>query len=316
MKLPSITIVGAGISGMSTAWLLLQKGYPVTLVADAFSPYITSNKAAAFWFPYNIRNDERGIGWCRESYRYYQQLANEQAITGISMQILIKVIRQGEIEQEPVWVSFLPPGSMQLTDAASLPSGIAKQYEVKVPLVETQVFLPWLQNQLLQLGASIVKEKITDLYQEASSCDILINCSGLGAIQLCNDDELLPVRGQVALLAPLSQPQPIYLDNEKPMYIVPRQDAILVGGTYEVGIASEITEPATIERLINNAIGAWPNLAKQAVIGNWAGIRPYRPTVRLEQEGNIIHNYGHGGSGFTLAFGCAQEVVQMVVSLS
>ena len=48
------------------------------------------------------------------------------------------------------------------------------------------------------------------------------------------------------------------------------------------------------------------------MIGNWAGLRPFRQQVRLEKEGNIIHNYGHGGSGYTLSFGCADEVKRMV----
>jgi D-amino-acid oxidase len=48
------------------------------------------------------------------------------------------------------------------------------------------------------------------------------------------------------------------------------------------------------------------------VIGSWAGLRPFRNLVRLEKEGNIIHNYGHGGSGFTLSFGCAKQILQIL----
>jgi D-amino-acid oxidase len=312
MKLPSITIIGAGISGMSTALLLLKKGYPVRLMAAAFSPNITSNKAAAFWFPYHIRNDERGIRWCRESYAYYQQFADDAGTTGISMQKLVKVLRKGQTDQEPIWESFVPQGSMHITATHLLPPGITKQYEITVPLIETQLFLPWLQQQLLALGATIVTQKVNNLLEVASYCDIVVNCSGLGAQQLCNDTTLLPVRGQIALLEKLRQPHPIYLDNEMPLYVVPRQDAVIVGGTYEEGINSQTTEAATLQRLISNAVATLPLLAGQAVTGSWAGVRPYRPVVRVEQEGNIIHNYGHGGSGFTLAFGCAQEVVQLV----
>jgi D-amino-acid oxidase len=41
-------------------------------------------------------------------------------------------------------------------------------------------------------------------------------------------------------------------------------------------------------------------------------LRPYRPEVRLERDGRVIHNYGHGGSGFTLCRGCAEDVVALV----
>jgi len=43
------------------------------------------------------------------------------------------------------------------------------------------------------------------------------------------------------------------------------------------------------------------------------GLRPYRSTVRLEcvdleNAKRLVHNYGHGGSGYTLAWGCAEDV--------
>ena len=65
-----IVIIGAGISGLSTALLLTEKGNRVTIISKAFSPNITSNRAAAFWFPYHIRKDKRGIGWCNTSYNF------------------------------------------------------------------------------------------------------------------------------------------------------------------------------------------------------------------------------------------------------
>jgi D-amino-acid oxidase len=73
----NIAIAGAGISGMSTAFVLSARGYRVTIYAKDFSPNITSNKAAAFWFPYHVRNDKRGIEWCNASYRSYLQFAQQ-----------------------------------------------------------------------------------------------------------------------------------------------------------------------------------------------------------------------------------------------
>jgi D-amino-acid oxidase len=309
-----IAIVGAGISGLSCAYLLSEKNYDLTIFAKAFSPHITSNRAAAFWFPYHIRNDKRGIAWCKASYEFFKNLSGDVA-TGISMRQLIKVVRENVVEEKPVWIEFMPEGSYRIMPKKDLAKGIAKAYDVMVPLIETQIFLPYLREYLKEKKVKFEEVEITNLSALSSSYDRIINCTGLGARDLCNDESLVPVRGQVALIE-TKKDFPIYLDNETPLYIVPRKDAMIIGGTYEQNMFEEATESQTIERLLNNAYEVFPELKRQKVLGSWSGLRPYRPAVRVERENNIIHNYGHGGSGFTLAFGCAAEVVRLVEQLN
>jgi D-amino-acid oxidase len=310
-----IAIVGAGISGLSCAYLLSEKEYDITVFAKAFSPGITSNRAAAFWFPYHIRNDKRGIDWCRKSYAFYKEHSSDAA-TGISMKQLIKVLREGMVEEEPVWIEFMPEGACRIMSKEELEPGISRGYDVLVPLIETQIFLPHLQN-ILEKRNVVFEKKIISDFNGLSSFDIIINCSALGSRDLCNDKSIIPVRGQVALIETKTE-MPIYLDNETPLYIVPRKDAMIVGGTYEENVFEETTETETIERILNNAYKVFPELKQQKVIGSWAGLRPYRDEVRVERETgtNIIHNYGHGGSGFTLAFGCADEVMNLVEQIN
>src|ERR1044072_2421576 len=306
-----IAVIGAGISGMSSAYLLKNKGHDVTIYAKAFSPNITSNRAAAFWFPYQIRNDKRGIEWSKKSYAFYEKLS-ANASTGISMKQLIKVLREGVVEEEPVWIEFMPEGICKPIPQHELAPGVLRAYDVLVPLIETQIFLPYLQNVLLERNV-VFEEKTINSLNELSSFDIIINSSALGARSLCNDATVIPIRGQVALLETDSS-LPISLDNETPLYVVPRKDAMIVGGTYEVDICEEITEAETIEHILSHAYAVFPEFRHKKVIGSWSGLRPYRPEVRVEHEAgtNIIHNYGHGGSGFTLAFGCAAEVLNLV----
>jgi D-amino-acid oxidase len=310
-----IAIVGAGISGLSCAYFLSEKKFDITILAKAFSPDITSNRAAAFWFPYHVRNDKRGINWCKKSYDFYEKISADVS-TGISMKQLIKVLRENVEEEEPVWIEFMPKGVCNIIPKEKLQPGIARAYDVKVPLIETQIFLPYLQNLLQQKNVVFKKQTINNL-NELSSFDTIINCSALGARELCNDKTVIPVRGQVALLETKTE-RPIYLDNETPLYIVPRKDAMIVGGTYEENIFKEETEPRTIEKILHIAYNTFPELKQQKVIGSWAGLRPYRTEVRLEHEAgtNIIHNYGHGGSGFTLSFGCAEDVLHLVDTIN
>src|SRR4051794_35472265 len=179
----NIAIIGAGISGMSTAFLLTKKNYNITIYAKAFSPNTTSNRAAAFWFPYHIRNDRRGIRWCQTSYEHYQKLA-EQKDTGISMQQLVKVLRKGVEEEEQIWIDFMPEGACRIMDKNELSENIAKGYEVKVPLIETQIFLPFLQERLSEKDVKFVEKEIKDFSELTGESDIVINCSALGSRKL------------------------------------------------------------------------------------------------------------------------------------
>lgn len=302
-----ISIVGAGVSGLTTAYVLKEKGHDIKIIAKHFSPDTTSDKAAAFWFPYHIRNDERGINWCRLSYNKYITLS-KNTLTGVSLQKLIKGIMDPG-KEDSSWINFIPEGSYKIIDSQFAKS-YGTQYEVEVPLIETQIFLPWLMMELKKMNVEIQQDEVTSLY-EIKDAEVIINCSALGSQQLCNDEELIPIRGQVALIEPGNFPF-IFLDNEMPLYVVPRQDAIIVGGTFEEGIFDTNCEPATLDKILNNAYYLFPELKEKKVTGNWAGLRPYRPTVRVEREQNIIHNYGHGGSGFTLAWGCAEAVAELI----
>lgn len=114
-----IIIAGAGISALSVAYLLVQEDdYDIKIIAKDFSPNITSNKAAAFWFPYHVRNDKRGIEWVHHSYKIYHQLA-KNAETGISIKTLQKFLRKGMAEDEPEWLEFMPESSTRKWFATS-----------------------------------------------------------------------------------------------------------------------------------------------------------------------------------------------------
>lgn len=71
-------------------------------------------------------------------------------------------------------------------------------------------------------------------------------------------------------------------------------------------------DPRTAERILADATAAMPEIANVEVRDHKVGLRPARPTVRLEREGRIVHCYGHGGAGVTLSWGCATEVVALV----
>jgi D-amino-acid oxidase len=98
-------------------------------------------------------------------------------------------------------------------------------------------------------------------------------------------------------------------------YVHPRTDDCILGGTLEEGEWDTADDEAAGAAILRRCRDLVPALDGVTVLEQIVGLRPGRPTVRLEEEdratGRIIHNYGHGGSGITLSWGCAREVADL-----
>jgi D-amino-acid oxidase len=107
------------------------------------------------------------------------------------------------------------------------------------------------------------------------------------------------------------------LDEDHPdgmVYVVPRGTDVVCGGTAVEGDESTRPDPAEAERILRRCRSLVPELANAQVLGHAVGVRPARPAVRLERVGDVVHCYGHGGAGVTLAWGCAVEVAALLGS--
>ena len=126
-----------------------------------------------------------------------------------------------------------------------------------------------------------------------------------------------PIRGQIVRVRNPGLTRFI-LDEENPegvTYIVPRLDDCILGGTAEEGEWNLQPDPETATGILRRCIQLEPRLANAKVLEHKVGLRPGRPEVRLEREDAPvprIHNYGHGGSGITLSWGCAEETLRLV----
>lgn len=301
-----ITVLGGGVIGLTTALKLQAEGHRVTLRTWKVHPDITSERAAAFWSPYRIGEDERTFSWIAETYRELEKISRIPG-SGVSMIPLRKYLRDGEDTTDRWWLRAVPDEKYSpLTD---LPAGFAAGWTVAVPLMETPVYLPYLMKRLSSAGVPIHTGQQLRSLDEVEGT--LVNCTGLGSRGLCNDPGVIPIRGQIALLSPQTVGA-IVVDADMPTYIVPRADGCVVGGTYERGQEQETTDPATIAAILERAPGLAPGLDTTRVLRTYAGLRPYRSSVRLERDGRVIHHYGHGGAGFTLSWGAAAEVARLV----
>ena len=297
-----VIVVGAGVVGLSCAVRLLEAGHRVDVVARDLPLETTSSVAAAVWSPYS-QPQEHVVRWARAAYDAFAALCDDEA-SGVVMRTGTELFRHdgGDLW----WRDALPPGAGPDRET-SLPPGYASGLTMRTPVVEMPVYLRWLTARVEALGGSITRMNLSAL---PSGDALVVNASGIGARLLGGDQTVAPVRGQVVLVEQVGIDH-WWIDAETPAYVVPRSRDVVLGGTADVGEWSRTPDAATAEAILASAAEIEPRLAGARILRHKVGLRPGRPTVRLERDGGVIHCYGHGGCGVTVSWGCADDVVDL-----
>jgi D-amino-acid oxidase len=312
MKKGEILIIGAGVSGLTCGIRLLEDGFPVRIIAQSVPPDTTSNVAPAYWYPYRVSPQDKVLKWAAFSYRKFLQLCSE---SGITMFELLKLYDR-EIEI-PFWKEAVR--AFRRAEKEELPEGYKDGFVAEVPRIETPIYMRYLTDTYNRLGGSIEKlDKDIDSLHDATGEELIINCAGLGAGKLCGDDNVFPIRGQVVRTENPGLTRCVS-DESGPLavsYIVPRSGDCVLGGTAEENNWSLEVDPATSENIVRKCAILEPRLKGVRVLEHRVGLRPGRTEVRLEIEhlpdkSAVIHNYGHGGGGYTLSWGCAEDVLEL-----
>jgi D-amino-acid oxidase len=159
---------------------------------------------------------------------------------------------------------------------------------------------------------------VRDLTQLEARAELVVNCVGLSARALVGDATLVPVRGQVVRVARSGALEHFLLDDYNPAgvtYVVPRSRDIVLGGSAQEGREDLAVDPGESAAIAARCSALEPSLAAAPVLSVGVGLRPFRPQVRVEREALgracLIHDYGHGGAGVTLSWGCAAEVARL-----
>ena len=331
-----VAVVGAGVIGLSAALHLLERfpgALDITVISEKFSPNVTSDKAGMLLLPFDFRSDEQKKEsaydqeqdfqrWTRATFQKYHSIYRSEENAEVQI-----CLEQGYLlyeEQHPdPWYKDEVFGFRRVAlDSVEarllhLPPQCVDACSFSTYIVETTSYMQWLMRKVKRGGATFQERKIFS-FDELSSYDIILNCTGIGSCELLDDKLMHPVRGQtVTVKAPWLAQWLVFYGKESIDYIFPRANDVILGGTLQAGNWSENPDPKTTQQILLRCQGYFPSLYSAEVVKSSAGLRPLRDPIRLEScEGPggslLIHCYGHGGQGIVLSWGCAQDIGDIV----
>jgi D-amino-acid oxidase len=304
-------VIGAGVSGLTAAVCLAEAGLAVQ-VRSRHVPAITSCAAGAIWGPYFIA-DERVIPWSERTRSILTGLAGDPA-SGVLLVHGLEASREGV--PPPPWAGGLD--RFRVGTPEELPPGYATGWWYSAPVIDMPTYLDYLAKRLTGVGGAIELGTVGSFEEAGALAPVVVNCTGVESVELAADPDLTPTRGQVVVV---ENPgiEEFFADHDEsptPVYFLPQGRQVVLGGSALPRRTDLEPDPGIAEAIQRRCARIEPSLAAARVLGHRVGLRPSRAQVRLEAQetpwGTLIHNYGHGGAGVTLSWGCALDVVRLV----
>jgi D-amino-acid oxidase len=304
-----VTVVGAGVIGLTCAVRLAERGLAVDVLARDLPLETWSAAGGGLWLP--ATRDEREVAWAAAT------LAELGAVTssGSGLRPARGHLLDGPAPTPPAWMERFAAVKPESAPAAGYPAG----WRTLVPVADPRRYLPWLRDRLTAAGGTLTRLALPALPARG----VVVNATGVAARALAADPRVRPVRNQVVLLRNPGLDD-WWWDLTAPFSVVPHSDVVVVEGAGEEDDWNPVPDAEGARRLAERAVELVPRLRDAPIVGVRASLRPARPSVRLEAEHRpgdedaeriVIHCYGHESRGFTLSWGCADEVARLVAGV-
>ena len=240
-----IAVLGAGAVGLFAAKTLLEAGRSVTVYAEEFPPNTTSDLAGGLWAPTHVAvgSEELRNELLRWSWNEYTSLPAERY--GVSKIHLYEAAGSpAPLDPMPSWLVGDGRSVDRLPFGEKAPGGVVWS----TYLIQTGLFLRALVEDIERLGGRMERRHFSNVDQlNELPQEILVNCLGLGAGALLGDDQVVPIRGQLVYLKPMGEK--MVLDHSGG-YVISRDDALVLGGTFEEGVSDLGVCDETTEKIL------------------------------------------------------------------
>jgi glycine/D-amino acid oxidase-like deaminating enzyme len=246
--------------GLTTARLLQDRGWSVTIYTSAMPLATTSNIAGGQWSPTSVFEDGRLTAAFGAQFAEAARLSHHTfgRLVGAGYGVTWKenyVLQSRRVPpSDNYYLRELPELFPSLTelgpDEHPFPSPFA--YRFVTMLIEPSVFLRRVTSGVREAGGRIVVREFADRSQIlALEESVIVNCTGLGSAALFGDTELVPVRGQLVFMPPDDRLDYLTIGGgDGVLYMFPRSDGILLGGTFERGASHLAPDAATTDRIV------------------------------------------------------------------
>jgi D-amino-acid oxidase len=316
-----VLVIGAGVIGLSTAICLAEAGVNVAVAAAELPQQTTSVAAGAVWGPHLVGMDERIARWAEVTRARLIDLCDSGRVAIARMASGTAAGREDALAPP----EFAAGDDVTACEPNEIPAGYRSAWRLTAPVVSMPHYLDYLEQRLGRAGGKTPFPSrfgtVQDAARQHPSARVIVNCTGCGARDLVPDPDVTPVRGQVVVVSNPGITEFFVgtgpADNDL-TYLFPHGDRVVLGGTQDAGNWSREPDPATAARIVAACSAVRPELRGTTVLGHRVGLRPVRSRVRVEAEQadgfTIVHNYGHGGAGVTLSWGCAQDAAELALA--